>query len=87
MENKTSLTKADALLKEILEERYVTFYSQMLGWNDERRNRQSALGVKLPINAGTQLPWRFIYSQNEINGNPMVPKPIPGVFDAPAIYK
>lgn len=87
MENKGSLPKADALLREILEERYVSFYCQTLGWNEERRNRQNPLGVKLPINAGTQLPWRFIYSQNEINGNPLVPKPVPGVFDAPAIYR
>ena len=87
LENSGGLTAANALLKEILEERYVTFYCQTLGWNDERRNRKSPLGIKLKPNAGNQLPWRFIYSQNEINGNPLAPNPVPGVFDAPAIYR
>lgn len=87
MENTAGIPKNDALLREILEERYVTFYCQTLGWNDERRNRTSAVGVKLTPNAGTKLPWRFIYSQNEINGNPLAPKPVPGVFDNMAIYK
>lgn len=87
IENVDKIAKNDALLREILEERYVTFYCQTIGWNDERRNRTSAVGIKITPNAGTRLPWRFIYSQNEINGNPLAPKPVPGVFDAMAIYK
>ncbi|AYQ35711.1 SusD/RagB family nutrient-binding outer membrane lipoprotein [Runella sp. SP2] len=87
IENADKIAKNDALLREILEERYVTFYCQTIGWNDERRNRASAVGIKLTPNAGTRLPSRFIYSQNEINGNPLAPKPVPGVFDAMAIYK
>lgn len=87
IENADKIAKNDALLREILEERYVTFYCQTIGWNDERRNRTSAVGIKLIPNAGMRLPSRFIYSQNEINGNPLAPKPVPGVFDAMAIYK
>ncbi|MER0440446.1 SusD/RagB family nutrient-binding outer membrane lipoprotein [Emticicia sp. W12TSBA100-4] len=87
MENKDNIAKNDALLREILEERYVTFYCQTIGWNDERRNRNSAVGVKITPSTGTRLPWRFIYSQNEINGNPLAPKPVPGVFDTMTIYK
>jgi hypothetical protein len=87
MENVDKIAKNDALLREILEERYVTFYCQTIGWNDERRNRTNPVGIKLTPNAGTKLPWRFIYSQNEINGNPLAPKPVPGVFDTMSIYK
>jgi hypothetical protein len=87
MENADGISKDDALLREILEERYVSFYCQTVGWNDERRNRGSMAGVKLTPNAGTQLPWRFIYSQNEINGNPLAPNPVPGVFTMMPIYQ
>ncbi len=81
-----SLTKEEALLREILEERYVTFYCQTVAWNDERRTRTEKTGIKLTPNNGNQLPWRFIYSQNELNGNALAPKPDPGVFKAIPIY-
>jgi hypothetical protein len=87
IENADRISANDALLREILEERYVTFYCQTVGWNDERRNRQDIAGVKLTPNAGSQLPWRFIYSQNEINGNPLAPSPVPGVFTSMPIYQ
>ncbi|MFT4030823.1 MAG: SusD/RagB family nutrient-binding outer membrane lipoprotein [Siphonobacter sp.] len=87
IENPDGLTASNALLREILEERYVTFYCQHLGWNDERRNRNDSYGIKLSPNTGTQLPWRFIYGQNEINSNPNTPNPVPGTFDAPSIYQ
>ncbi len=45
MENIDKIAKNDALLREILEERYVTFYCQTIGWNDERRNRTSPVGI------------------------------------------
>jgi hypothetical protein len=86
IENRDNITADNALLREILEERYVTFYGQHLGWNDERRNRTSGLGVKLKPNNGNQLPWRFIYSQNELNSNPNSPNPVPGLFEPIAIY-
>jgi hypothetical protein len=87
IENADGITADNALLREILQERYVSFYGQHLGWNDERRTRTEAYGIKLTPNAGTLLPWRFIYPQNEINSNPSTPKPVPPTFDAPAIYK
>ena len=87
MENKDGISAADALLREILEERYVTFYGQHMGWNDERRTRSEAVGIKLTPNNGTQLPWRFIYSQNELNSNTNSPSPAPGLFDSIPIYK
>lgn len=86
IENNDNITADNALLREILQERYVSFYGQHLGWNDERRTRAEAYGIKLTPNNGTQLPWRFIYSQNELNSNPNSPKPVPGTFDTMAIY-
>ncbi|WP_332368546.1 hypothetical protein [Spirosoma telluris] len=87
IENADGITDDNALLREILQERYVSFYGQHLGWNDERRTRTEAYGIKLTPNNGTQLPWRFIYPQNELNSNPNAPKPVPATFEALAIYK
>jgi len=87
IENKDGITASNALLREILEERYVTFYGQHLGWDDERRTRAEGLGIKLKPNNGSQLPGRFIYSQNELNSNPNSPRSAPSLFDAITIYK
>ncbi|GAA4401641.1 SusD/RagB family nutrient-binding outer membrane lipoprotein [Nibrella viscosa] len=87
IENKDGLTPENALLREILQERYVTFYGTHLGWNDERRTRKETVSVKLQPANGTQLPWRFIYSQNEINSNKNAPNPVPGIYEPLPIYK
>ncbi|CCH52684.1 hypothetical protein BN8_01702 [Fibrisoma limi BUZ 3] len=87
LENPDGISADNALLREILQERYVSFYGQHLGWNEERRTRREAVGVKIQPNSGTQLPNRFIYSQNELNSNPNSPKPVPSTFDAMAIYQ
>ncbi|MFP4293966.1 MAG: SusD/RagB family nutrient-binding outer membrane lipoprotein [Cyclobacteriaceae bacterium] len=86
IENPDGLSASDALLREIIEERYVSFYGQTLAWNDERRTRGTAVGIPITPNIGNQLPWRFVYSQNEINGNPNVPSPVPGPFEIMSIY-
>ncbi len=87
MENTDGVTADTALLREILQERYVSFYGQHIGWDDERRNRTDPAGIKLTPNTGTQLPWRFIYPQSELNSNANAPKPVPATFEVPAIYK
>ncbi|MDF9799646.1 hypothetical protein OKW21_004909 [Catalinimonas alkaloidigena] len=87
IENPDGLSDSDALLKEIVEERYVTFYGQTIAWNDERRTRGSVTEIPISPNIGNELPWRFIYSQDEINGNPNVPKPVPGAFVNMSIYE
>lgn len=87
IENKDGISPQDALLREILQERYVTFYGTHLGWNDERRTRNEPYGIKLKPNNGTQLPSRFIYSQNELNSNTNSPSPVPSLFDPIQIYK
>lgn len=86
MENATGLSSTDALLREILEERYVTLFGQTEGFNDTRRTLGESL-VRVPVvpNTGTDLPQRFIYPQSEIDRNVNVPNPIPGFFEATAI--
>jgi starch-binding outer membrane protein, SusD/RagB family len=76
-----SLTPDQALLREILEERYVSFFGQIEGFNDMRRTQNETL-VRVPItpNSGTQLPQRFLYPQSEIDRNSSTPGPIPGIF-------
>lgn len=78
--NKDGITADQALLREILMERYVTFNGQILGFNDLRRTRKETVGVKLTPSAGTVLPERMIYSEAEVNSNTSAPKPVPGVF-------
>ncbi|MEM9832650.1 MAG: SusD/RagB family nutrient-binding outer membrane lipoprotein [Bacteroidota bacterium] len=87
MENPDGLSANDALLREIIEERYVTFYGQTIAWNDERRTRGSVVEIPITPNFGANLPWRFVYSQDEINGNPNVPNPVPGPFEIMTIYQ
>ena len=86
IENLDGVSSSDALLREILEERYVSFYGQTIAWNDERRVRGSAVEIPILPNIGSELPWRFVYSQDEINGNPNIPSPVPGPFVNMSIY-
>jgi len=76
-----SLTPDQALLREILEERYVSFFGQIEGFNDMRRT-QDETAVRVPVapNTGASLPQRFLYPQSEIDRNSSTPGPIPGIF-------
>jgi hypothetical protein len=74
----------DALLLEIIEEKYVCLIGQVEGFNETRRTR-NLLGI--PPNRGTQLPQRFLYSQIEINANANTPNPIPDLFDKTELFK
>jgi hypothetical protein len=68
-------TKNEALLKEIVEERYITLIGQLEQFNDLRRTK-NLIGLA-PV-SGTQLPQRFFYPQTEINTNDYTPKLQPG---------
>ena len=70
IQNPGSLTQAEALLKEIIEEKYVTLVGQIEQFNDVRRTK-NLLGI-VP-NTGSSLPQRFFYPQSEINSNPNTP--------------
>lgn len=88
IENPDNLSADNALLREILEERYVTFFGQIEGFNDTRRTgKEAAVRVKVIPNKGNLLPQRFLYPQTEIDRNINVPKPIPGLFDVTAVNK
>lgn len=76
------LAQDRALLREIIEERYVTFIGQIEGYNDLRRVfKETDIRIALPLNFGTQFPQRFLYPQVEIDMNKSTPNPIPSVFD------
>lgn len=76
------LTDIRALLREIIEERYVTFIGQIEGFNDFRRVfKETDIRVPIPFNFGTQYPQRFLYPQSEIDRNTAVPNPIPDLFE------
>jgi len=66
-----SLSKEDALLREIIEERYVSFFADILSFNDLRRMKKdpSAIQVAVPYNTGTKHPERFLYPFSEENTN------------------
>lgn len=72
IENTSGLTKENALLKEVLEERYVTFFTEVLGFNDMRRVEKDtpvSVQVAIPYNKGTKHPQRFLYPFTEENTN------------------
>jgi len=68
IDNNGTDSQSQALLREILQERYVTLIGQIEGWNDMRRTGNF---LNLPLPAGkTQYPLRGLYSQIEQNTNP-----------------
>lgn len=83
-----ALAQDRALLREILEERYVTFIGQIEGYNDYRRVfKETDVRVPIPLNFGTQFPQRFIYPQFEIDMNANIPSPLPTTFDPTPINR
>ncbi len=81
IENPDNISPDNALLREVLEERYVTFFGQIEGFCDVRRTLgESAVRVQVQPNDGDELPQRFIYPQSEIDRNDNIPNPIPGLF-------
>ena len=74
MENDGGLDKNAALLREIIEERYITLIGQIEQFNDVRRTR-NAIGLT-PV-SGTKIPQRLFYPQSEINTNPNTPSQSP----------
>ncbi|RZM23928.1 MAG: SusD/RagB family nutrient-binding outer membrane lipoprotein [Pedobacter sp.] len=83
IENNQNVTLATdrALLREIMEERYVNFIGQIEGFNDARRiAKEIDIRIPVPPNAGTALPQRMLYPQTEVDLNRSTPTPIPGLF-------
>lgn len=67
----SGLSQGDALLTEILKEKYVTLIGQIEQFNDVRRTKNF---LKIPPTTGSQLPQRLLYAQDEINTNSNTPK-------------
>lgn len=77
IENPDGLSPEDALLREILQERYVYFIGHFEAFNDYKRTNN---GAEIQLKSGYDgTPQRFIYPQSEINTNPNVPAPLPKV--------
>lgn len=76
-------TASEALLKEILVEKYVSLFGQIETFCDVRRTG-NIVGVT-PYK-GANLPARFLYPQTEINSNKNTPKGA-GLFDALELFK
>ncbi|QTD37879.1 SusD/RagB family nutrient-binding outer membrane lipoprotein [Polaribacter batillariae] len=66
-----ALSKEDALLREIIEERYASFFVQIIAFNDLRRTKKDPISIQvaIPFNTGTQHPERFLYPFDELNTN------------------
>ena len=66
-----TLSKEDALLREILEERYATFFADIISFNDMRRVKKDPVNVQVPIpyKTGSKHPERFLYPFTEENTN------------------
>ncbi len=72
IENSDGIDDTRALLREIIEERYVSGFGTLMPFNDVRRLRKddSDLIVPFPLNpGGTQQPERHPYAEIEINSN------------------
>ncbi|MEQ8364397.1 MAG: SusD/RagB family nutrient-binding outer membrane lipoprotein [Cyclobacteriaceae bacterium] len=84
-----SLTQDRALLREIIEERYVSGVGTFMPFNDARRLRKSDtdVDVNFPLNFGTTYPERMVSSQREFNANSSAPPTIPGVFEVTPVNK
>jgi len=84
IENTDGIAVDRAVLREIIEERYVTGFSTFMPFNDARRLKasDSDVIVPFPLNNGTTTvnPQRLLYPQDEINGNENIPSPIPDLF-------
>ncbi len=82
IENTDGISSDNALLREIMEERYITLLSQIEVFNDVRRTMNES-DVRVPVqpNSGNQLPQRFLYAQSEIDRNENLPTTLPSLFE------
>ncbi|MEE9407454.1 MAG: SusD/RagB family nutrient-binding outer membrane lipoprotein [Polaribacter sp.] len=77
IENTDGINDTRALLREIVEERYVSGYGTFMPWNDARRLRKADMDVSVPFplntGAATAHPERFLLSQKELDSNSNAP--------------
>lgn len=83
MENADGIDDTRALIREIVEERYVSGFGTYMPFNDARRLRKSDtdVAVPFPLNpGGSTHPERMPYSDEELNSNSNAPSEDPGIF-------
>jgi hypothetical protein len=84
MENTDGIAVDRAILREIIEERYVSGYTTYMPFNDLRRLRKSDSDLILPIpfntTSNTTHVERLLYPNAEIQSNPNIPSPLPNIF-------
>ncbi|MGB2848625.1 MAG: SusD/RagB family nutrient-binding outer membrane lipoprotein [Saprospiraceae bacterium] len=90
MENADGIPQNRALLREIIEERYVSGFTQLMPFDDLRRlsTKEKDIAVLPPFNTATasKYPQRFIVSQAEISANANAPTD-PGIFAETEVNK
>ena len=83
MENMDNIDPERALLREIVEERYVTGFTTFMPFDDARRLKKedSDIAVPFPLNVptSTQNVERMLYPQDEVLSNPLAPSD-PGLY-------
>ena len=62
----------DALLRNILQQKYIALFHQVEPWNDWKRTCYPNL---VPVTAGLSIPSRLFYDANERNTDPNIPPP------------
>jgi hypothetical protein len=84
IENSDGIATDRAILREIIEERYVSGFTTYLPFDDVRRLRKSDSDVMVPIplnnTQATVNPQRLLYPRSEIDNNENVPNPLPDLF-------
>ncbi len=84
MENMDNIATDRAILREIIEERYVSGFTTFMAFNDARRLKKTDSDVIVPFplnnNTTTVNPQRLLYPQDEIDSNSNIPSPIPDLF-------
>lgn len=83
IENTDGITPERALMREIIEERYVSGFGTYIPFNDARRLRKSDNDVNVPfpfnIASANKHPERFPYSDDELSANSNAPAE-PGIY-------
>ncbi|PKP33774.1 MAG: hypothetical protein CVU00_09875 [Bacteroidetes bacterium HGW-Bacteroidetes-17] len=83
MENADNIVPLRALLREIIEERYVSGFTTYMPYDDTRRLQKSDsdIDVPFPLNIGsaTQNVERFLYPADEVESNSSAPSE-PGLY-------
>ncbi len=89
IENADGINSTRALLREIIEERYVSCFGMFVPFNDSRRLRKDDgdIAVDIPLNTGTASshPERLPYSFDELNSNSNAPTDDPGILVKTAV--